>query len=156
MITILFWVLVLSIWFQFIQQIELFKTERICFTVLNFEFFQEKVTIMTVAMPVEKGVIWFVVILVQLRFIWLAIAHLWLKKIFRLEIGFVWGIFNKMNSLYQTCSKIMRGTRVQKMKILIKYRVSRQLVLNFDFNSWFFWLSYQKNIICNKNPNGLT
>ena len=27
------------------------------------------------------------------------------------------------------------------------YRVSRQLVLNFDFNSWFFWLSYQKNQI---------
>ena len=25
-----------------------------------------------------------------------------------------------------------------------KYRVSRQLVLAFDFNSWLFWLSYQK------------
>ena len=24
------------------------------------------------------------------------------------------------------------------------YRVSRQLVLTFDFNSWLFWLSYQK------------
>ena len=31
-----------------------------------------------------------------------------------------------------------------------KYRVSRQLVLNFNFNYWFFWLSYQKNLICNK------
>ena len=36
------------------------------------------------------------------------------------------------------------------------YRVSRQLVLNFDFNFWFFWLSYQKNLIWNKTPNGLT
>ena len=34
------------------------------------------------------------------------------------------------------------------------YRVSRQLVLNFDFNFWFIWFSYQKNLICNKNPNG--
>ena len=34
-----------------------------------------------------------------------------------------------------------------------KYRVSHQLVLNFDFNSWFFWLSYQKNISCKENPN---
>ena len=37
-----------------------------------------------------------------------------------------------------------------------KYRVSRQLVLTFDFNSWLFWLPYQKNLICNLNPNGLT
>ena len=37
-----------------------------------------------------------------------------------------------------------------------KYRVSRQLVLTFDFNSCLFWLSYQKNLICNFNPNGLT
>ena len=36
------------------------------------------------------------------------------------------------------------------------YRVSRQLVLTFDFNSWLFWLPYQKNLICNFNPNGLT
>ena len=26
----------------------------------------------------------------------------------------------------------------------VTYRVSRQLVLNFDFNFWLFWLSYQK------------
>ena len=31
------------------------------------------------------------------------------------------------------------------------YRVSRQLVLNFDFNSWFFWLSYQKIWFAKKN-----
>ena len=32
------------------------------------------------------------------------------------------------------------------------YRVSHSLVLNFDFNFWLFWLSYQKKLVGNKNP----
>ena len=43
-----------------------------------------------------------------------------------------------------------------KRTIWFNYRVSHRLVLNFDFNFGIFWLSHQKNLICNKNPNGLT
>ena len=49
----------------------------------------------------------------------------------------------------------------QNKKVILKierhnYRVSHQLVPTFDFNSWIFWWSYHKNLICNFNPFGLT
>ena len=64
---------------------------------------------------------------------------------------FVWKAISELKLNPLLCGLFMSNSEgsIFKMQIFktgsLLYRVSRQLVLTFDFNSWLFWLSYQKN-----------